>query len=349
MALSVLSGPPGPPWERPLAGAVDYYTVVSEALAGNALGDPVTRPLYVYRAPGVGDAPVASVYVLQGFTNQLDKWLARSAFEPTIFERLDALFCSEEVPPAVVVFVDAWTSLGGSQFLNSPATGRYHDYLVNEVVPFIDARYPTGEGRRGITGHSSGGYGALVTAMLAPGLFDAVAAHAPDALFEACYLPIVPEAVRQIQYGFGGSLERFHSAFAARERFDYGRFGATLELCAYAAAYSPKPDDRGGFELPFELATGRLVDEVWQRWLRWDPVRMVAHRAQALRGLRHLHLEAGRRDEAFLDLGATALSAELTRHGVAHTLELFDGGHGGLAYRYPAAIAGIVDALSGAR
>jgi hypothetical protein len=57
-------------------------------------------------------------------------------------------------------------------------------------------------------------------------------------------------------------------------------------------------------------------------------------------------LDAGRRDEYFLDLGAQALSAELSRMGVDHTLELFDGGHGGIAYRYPGAIGELARALS---
>jgi len=96
--------------------------VASEVLADNPLVDPATRPLYVYRAPGVREAPVPSVYMIQGYSGQLDLWLARVPFEATIVERLDRMFMSDECPPAVVVFVDAWTSLGGSQFINSSAS-----------------------------------------------------------------------------------------------------------------------------------------------------------------------------------------------------------------------------------
>jgi enterochelin esterase-like enzyme len=355
MSVTLADGPLGEPWRRPLLGTLDALTIESEALAGNALGDSPRRPLYVYRSPGVGlvgeeDTPfvydVPAVYVLQGYTGQLDRWLARQAFEPTIFERLDAVFAARDLPPAVVVFVDAWTSFGGSQFLDSPATGRYHEYLCDEIVPFIDGRYPTDPQRRAITGHSSGGYGAVVTAMLRPGMFGAVTAHAPDALFEACYVPTFATAARTLRDQFAGSLENFWEEFRRRERFDYGRFGALLEVCGYAAAYSPNPDSRGGYELPFDLRTGRLRDEVWQRWLAWDPVRMVPARAEGLRDLRRLHLEAGRRDEANLDLGAQALSDELTASAIEHSFELFDGGHGGLAYRYPGAIAELVRALT---
>src|SRR3954453_19600180 len=170
MALREVDGPAGAPWERPLAGALNRLVVESELLAGNPLGDPARRPLYVYRPPGVdldrSDGGPA-VYVIQGYTGQLDMWLNRTPFEPTMVERVDAMFAAGDCPDAIVVFVDAWTSRGGSQFLNSAGTGPYMDYLCDEVVPFVDGRYPTlaDRDRRGLTGKSSGGYGAMVVPM----------------------------------------------------------------------------------------------------------------------------------------------------------------------------------------
>ncbi len=125
-------------------------------------------------------------------TGQLDMWRNRSAFRPNVPELVDALFSgADSPPPAIVVFVDCWTSYGGSQFLDSPGTGRYHTYLCDEVVPWVDATYRTLADRdhRGITGKSSGGYGAMITPMLRPDLFGGLATHAGDALFEICYLP----------------------------------------------------------------------------------------------------------------------------------------------------------------
>jgi hypothetical protein len=124
LPLREVEGPPGPPWNRRLRGRLETLVVESEILAGNPLGDPARRPLYVYIPPGVDDSgEYASVYVIQGFTGQLDMWLNRFPFEPTMIERLDDLFGSGECPPALVVFVDAWTSYGGSQFINSSSTG----------------------------------------------------------------------------------------------------------------------------------------------------------------------------------------------------------------------------------
>src|SRR3954453_13230515 len=109
MALREVDGPAGAPWERPLAGALDRLVVESELLAGNPLGDPARRPLYVYRPPGLGQtARVPSVYVIQGYTGQLDMWLNRTMFEPTMIERLDVMFAAADCPPSIVIFVDAW-------------------------------------------------------------------------------------------------------------------------------------------------------------------------------------------------------------------------------------------------
>jgi S-formylglutathione hydrolase FrmB len=324
--------------------------VDSELLVANPLGDPSRRPLHVYRPPGVSvDHPRAlpSVYVVQGYFGQLDSWWRREPFEPNVFERVDAMFAAGECPEAVVVFVDAWTSYGGSQYLNSTGTGRYQDYLCDEVVTFVDDRYPTAPNRehRGIAGKSSGGYGAMVVPMMRPDVFGALASHAGDALFECSYVPGFGETARKLRDEFEGSYDVFFERLAEADRFDMDRFGAALMNYGCAACFSPDPDRPGKALLPFDVSTGRLVDEVWERWLELDPVRMAPRHADALRSMRRIYLDAGRSDEWYLDLGAQAFATELEKLGADHTLELFDGKHGGLGYRYPAAIRELVLAL----
>jgi Putative esterase len=351
MSLREAEGPAGAPWERPMHGTLDRLVVESELLAANPLGDPATRPLWVYRPPGVErdhPRPLPSVYVIQGYTGQLDMWQSRTPFEPTMIERLDALFTGGDCPDAIVVLVDCWTSYGGSQFLNSSSTGRYLDYLCDEVVPFVDARYPTASDRdhRALSGKSSGGYGAMVVPMLRPDVFGALASHAGDALFEASYLPEFPSVARRLRDDFDGSWEVFFERLSAAEHVDFKRY-SPLETYGYAAAYSPDPAAPGKALIPFDIATGRLDDDVWAQWLEKDPVRMAPGHADALRSLRHVHLDAGTADEFYLDLGAQAFAAELDKLGVAHTLELFEGTHFGIAYRYPRAVRDLVLALSG--
>ena len=351
MALTEVEGPAGAPWERPMHGTLDRLVVESELLADNPLGDPARRPLYVYRPPGVEldhPRPLPAIYVIQGYTGQLDMWLNRAPLEPTMLERVDAMFAAGDCPPAIVAFVDCWTSYGGSQFLNSTSLGRYLDHLCDEVVEFVDSRYPTDKSRdrRGLTGKSSGGYGAMVVPMLRPDVFGALASHAGDALFEACYLPEFREVARRLRDDYDGSYETFFERLGRAERMDWETIGAPLETYGYAAAYSPDPANPGKALLPFDISTARLIDDVWAQWLDHDPVRMAPRRADALRSMRRVYLDAGKRDEYFLDLGARAFANELDALGVEYTLELFDAKHGGLTYRYPGAIRELILALT---
>ena len=339
------------PWGHTWAGRLDEHVLDSQALSGNPLGDPHRRPLWVYTPPGYEDEPdrrYSSVYVLQGLTGQLDMWRNRQAFAPTVPEAIDDAFGDGEAPPAIVVFVDAWTSLGGSQFIDSPGTGRYHTYLCEEVVQFVDGAYRTlaDADHRGVAGKSSGGYGAMVTAMLRPDLFRGLATHAGDALFEACYLADLRVAARALRDDYDGSFDAFWADFRARSGRSRPSDGELLNAWCMAACYSTDAD--GTVRLPFELETGRLVPDVWDRWLAWDPVRMAPDRADALRAQHAIWIDAGTSDEYFLDLGATAFRRELEKLGIGAPVlrfELFEGKHGGIAWRYPAAIAFLADRL----
>ncbi len=341
-----------PPWGHAWSGRLDEHALDSQALAGNPLGDPHRRPVYVYTPPGYDDEPdrrYPSVYVIQGLTGQLDMWRNRKFGQPSTLEALDDLFASNPQAPAIVVFVDAWTSIGGSQFLDSPATGRYHTYLCDEVVPFVDDRYRTldGAAHRGIAGKSSGGYGAMVTPMLRPDLFGGLITHAGDALFEACYLPDFRTVARALRDRYDGSYDAFWVDLRSRPGRSERTDGDLLNVWCMAACYSADPD--GTVQLPFEPTTGRLRPEIWDRWLAWDPVRMAARHADALRGLRGIWIDAGRSDDFYLDLGADAFRAELEAIGVIGDrlrFELFDGTHSGIDWRYPEAIGWLAERLA---
>ncbi|MCC6383305.1 MAG: enterochelin esterase [Dehalococcoidia bacterium] len=338
------------PWSFSLRGRFEEHTFESEVRRGNRLGDPATRPLWVYLPPGYDDAPgrrYPSVYMIQGLTGQLDMWRNRSAFRRNFPELVDDLFATGGVPPAIVVWVDAWTSLGGSQFLDSPGTGRYHTYLCNEVVPWIDAHYRTlaVPHHRGIAGKSSGGYGAMVTPMLRPDLFGGLATHAGDALFEMCYLPEFRKSVRALRDQYDGSFARFWESFRSRPAFSKESDDVLLNDWCMAACYSA--DEDGTVRLPYDTVTGELVPDVWERWLAWDPVRMAPGHAAALRSLRAVYVDAGKKDEFYLDLGAAAFRQALADVGVTDVFfELFDAGHGAIEYRYPKSLRYLVERLA---
>ena len=335
------------PWSRTLAGRLDEHELDSGALKGNPLGDPHVRPLWVYVPPGGDDTPLPSIYLIQGMTGQIDMWRNRSAFRPTVLELVDRLFAEEGCPPALVVFVDAWTSYGGSQFVDSPGTGKYHTYLCDEVVPFVDANYRTlaEPVHRGISGKSSGGYGAMVTPMLRPDLFGGFATHAGDALFEVCYEPDFRESARALRDNYDGSFDNFWHEFRSRPAFSKHTDYPLVNTYAMAACYSANAD--GTIDLPFVSETGELVPDVWERWLAWDPVRMVDRYADALRSQRAIYIDSGKSDQFFLDLGAEAFRAALERIGVTDVFfELFDATHMSIEYRYPLALRYLAERLS---
>ena len=338
------------PWSIEFKGRFEEHEFESDALRDNPLGDPNRRPLWVYLPPGYdeeSDRRYPSIYMIQGLTGQLDMWRNRSPFRKNFVELVDEMLAAGDAPPCIVVWVDCWTSLGGSQFLDSPGTGRYHTYLCDEVVPFVDANYRTlaGADHRGIAGKSSGGYGAMVTPMLRPDLFGGLATHAGDALFEVCYQPEFRDSVRTLRDDYEGSYEKFWEAFRTRPPMSKDSDGHLMNNWCMAACYST--DEDGTVRLPFDTDTGELVPEVWERWLAWDPVRMAPKHADALRSMKAIYIDAGKRDEWFLDLGAEAFRRELEEIGVTdYFFELFDATHMGTEYRYPLSLKYLAERLS---
>ncbi|WP_378730067.1 alpha/beta hydrolase [Nocardia brasiliensis] len=341
------------PWSAELAGRLDEHIFESALLRDNPLQDPHQRPLWVYVPPGYaeeGDQRYPSIYVIQGYSGHVEMWRNRMPFRRPFPETADAVFAAGEAPPAIVVYVDAWTAYGGSQFVDSRGTGPYHSYLCDEIVPWVDAHYRTAADRdhRAIMGKSSGGFGAMITPMLRPDLFGALATHAGDALYEYCYIPEFPDAVRRLR-AYDGDIHRWWADFQQRVSFTKPEDEDLLVVYGVAACFSPGEDGRP--ELPFDPRTGVLKPDVWQRWLDWDPVRMVPAHAEAMRSMRAIWIDGGTRDEWYLDIGAEAFHQALLDNGVQQDVinfELFDAKHGGIDYRYPMSLAWLAKNLSGA-
>lgn len=330
-----------------MPGHVVIESFDSQILAGNPLGDPTRRRFPVYLPPGYDDHedrcyPV--VYVLQGFSGRALAVENVSLWGESLSERLDRLIEGGHCPPIIAVAPECATRLGGSQYLDSEATGRYADYLVTEVVGHVDTHYRTiaAPGGRAIVGKSSGGYGALVLGMRHPEVFSALASHAGDVGFEYCYLPDFPQAIRGL--GDPPDVPGFIERFLAEPKKPSGDF-ATMNILAMASCYSPSLMSAWGFDLPFDLRTGRIFDDVWERWKQHDPLVLMERHVDALTGMRMVHIDCGLRDNYGLHLGARQLSEQLTRHGVDHVHEEFDDDHFGLSYRYDVSIPRLAKAL----
>ncbi len=237
---------------------------------------------------------------------------------------------------AIVVLPDCWTIFGDAQYLNASALGRYEDYLIEELIPYVDATHRTLPRRehRAISGKSSGGYGAIVQAMRHPEMFSAVACHSGDMYFEFGDLPDLARLHANLER-FGG-LDSFIAQIPTIKPKSHDPFFSVLGMLCYGAAYAPNPhSSTRGFDMPIDMETGTLREDGWQRWLAWDPVRLVERPAYiaALRGMRYIYVDCGRWDELNLQIGARLLSHKLASLGIAHDFELFDDGHSNVPYR----------------
>ncbi|WP_327370463.1 alpha/beta hydrolase [Streptomyces sp. NBC_01217] len=308
-----------------LAGRIQVDRLDSVLLRGNPLGDPSERELWIYLPPGYDQDPhrrYPVVHVLSGFAGTVPMWGNTVPFGRTFPEQVDGVMAGAPETACIVVFVDGWNRYGGSQYVDSTASGPYHSYLCEEVVAHVDRTYRTLAARdhRAIMGKSSGGFGALVAVMLRPDLFGAAASHAGDALYEHVYLPEFRNALRALRR-YGGSTEAWTEGFTTRPGSEPEDL-SVLVLLAMAAAFSPDADGRP--TLPFDPATGMLRPDVWQRWLDWDPVRMAARHADVWPRLRGLWIDAGTRDEYYLDLGAAALRHSVLKAGLPPEAMRFD-------------------------
>ena len=320
----------------------------SALLAGNPAGDPHERVVPIYLPPSYDLAPgrrFPVIYVLTGFMGRGRMLLNDNPWSPALDDRMDRLIANGDCGEAILIMPDCFTRYGGSQYLNSTATGRYQDHVVEELVPHVDRTYRTMPGRdhRGVAGKSSGGFGALRFGMDHPEVFGAVASHSGDLYFDYCYRADVPKFLTEVQRA--GGLAAWLEGFEAKVQKKHEDFVA-LNILGMAAAYSPDPTVTPfGIDLPCDLTTGAFRDAVWARWLEHDPLRMVDARAEALRSLALLYLDCGTRDEWNLHHGARLFARRLGQLGIAHEHQEFDDGHMNVGYRYDQSLPRLAMAL----
>lgn len=348
----------------------------SQVLHGNPLGDPHERQLTVY-LPAAYDRPrqknrVFSVlYDLAGFTSSGPAHLNWRNFDENLVQKLDRLIAERSMPPVIAVFPDCFTRLGGNQYLNSSAIGRYADYLNEELVPFVDKEFRTGEGpqHRGCFGKSSGGFGAMRLGMSRPDIWGAVANHSGDAHFDFVYGSEWPAVLTHLQSFKQPSLKagRQRAQPQAQPGVDDGRVARFLQyvadchpngerplssqdimslmLLAMAASYDPNPDAPNGFNLPFDLNTGQRIEKRWRAWLKHDPINLVRKNKARLAKLRGLYIDCGWQDQFHIHYGSRQLSVQLQQCGIKHRYEEFPGTHSGIDHRLDISLPFLAKAL----
>jgi len=323
-------------------GKLQIETISSVVLKDNPLGDPRRREIPVYLPPSYGAKrgrryPV--IFWLPGFTGTGRGAVNYNPWNETLVERFDRLIAAGRAREAILVIGDGFTAYGGSQYLNSSATGRYEDFIVSELVGYVEDKFAVVREREGraLFGKSSGGYGALILGMRHADVFAHVASHCGDAAFEACYAGDLLKLCAAVEK-HGGSLERLVAEFR-RSRDKKGFDHAVINALGMASAYSPNPKSPVGFDVPVDLRTGALLPSVWKRWEALDPVRACVRHAAALRSLKTLWFDAGTRDEFHLHLGARRLSDELKRLKIKHVYEEHGFGHMDMQPRYDVSLS----------
>lgn len=320
-----------------LLDMIHIEEIHSPALDGNAMGDSAHRRVPVITPPGYDTSGESypTVYFLAGFAGGGVYTLGKSIWSENVSERVERLMERGDVKPMIFVIPDCTTRLGGSQYINSAATGAYEDHLIYDLVPHIDAQYRTIADRdhRAVMGKSSGGYGATVLAMRHADVFGLVGDHSGDRYFDFCYQADVPLVVAALSQ-YDGSPAKFIADFPHPQKSRGRHWFTIVNMLAMASCYSPNPNSEIGFDLPFDLETGERIDAVWQRWLEHDPVHIVERYADALRSLRTYFIDCGKWDEHHLQLGNRIYCRKLRDLGIEHTYQEFDGGHMGTAHRY---------------
>jgi S-formylglutathione hydrolase FrmB len=269
----------------------------SRTLKGNPLRDSAVRRLAIFIPHQITNhTGLPVVYYLPGYGNSSDQFIENGDQWRAFTQKL-----ADEVTPSLLVVVDGRNRWGGSQYLNSPAQGKYADYVCDEIVSLVESRYgiTTHKPRRIIAGHSSGGFGALRLGMLRPRLFDGIIALSPDSDFESSHLPLV-----RLPGVTNASLGDIESYMAAEMITPLPRDGDLTYALGLSAAYAPVGRwHPGEFEWLYD-AKGRFRAKVWQRWIDNDPLTLVQRHRNAFSSAQSVYLEGAAQDQFGANLGA---------------------------------------------
>ncbi|MEO5579552.1 MAG: alpha/beta hydrolase-fold protein [Gemmatimonadaceae bacterium] len=305
-------------------GVTHVDTVPAPSLRVNLVGDPAQRLATVYLPPGYSSHPrrrYPVVYLLHGFAADHRAFIRGAYQNLNIRVSMDSLIRAGLIRDMIVVTPNARTAYDGSFYANSPVTGNWEDFIVRDLVSFMDRRYRTVRSAkgRGIAGHSMGGYGALGIGMKNPGTFSSIYA------LSACCLSWGDDSLDST------AAARWRAVLAAVDRQSLGKAGFFPNLLvAVAAVYSPNPRRPPLFvDLPYRLSGDSLIvdTEVASLWRR-GPLATVETNADNLRRM-SIAFDAGAADGLRdIPINAAELDRMLTELRIPHEYEIYDGTHG---------------------
>ena len=326
-------------------GRVIRETIESRALEGYMLGDPTWRIIDIYIPAGHDGRGLPLLVDLVGFTGGGPAHTNWRNFSENVPERADRLMASGEMQPCVIAFPDCFTRLGGNQYINSAAVGRWDDFLLEEAVPFVEQKLGCGgPGKRGVFGKSSGGYGAIVHALLHADFWSAAASHSGDMGWELLQIPDFPRALKALATE-KNDIKAWLEKFWTKPKVSDNDVHVLMTLCM-CAEYDPDPAAFMGVRMPVDLETCELIPERWANWMRWDPLTIAETHADALKRLKGLIIDCGDVDQYNLVYGARRMTRRLKAMDVPHIYEEFGDDHSSVDYRMDRSLPFLAEALS---
>jgi len=315
---------------------------ISESLMNNVIEDYEVRKMQVYTPPGYDHKRAEGypvVYLLHGepFSEKafIDKkaWdefaasqsiLSPERDDPQEGFRLwvDNLIETGKMEPMIIVMPNAMSyPYGFSMYSNSILNGNFEDYIVYDLVSFIDKRYNTiasNEGRA-VIGFSQGGYAAFKFGLKHPDIFGVVASHSGLLLVDAI-LSMKEVILAENLDGFTGP--------------DPAKF-LTSAGYAFSAAWSPNLSNPPFYvDLPFEIQEDEngvnkidLVPEVVNRWYQNDVFSLLDTHVNDFKSLKGIYFDVGDLDELGMNLAYPFIIQKLDAYSINYTYETFEGGH----------------------
>ncbi|MCY0861277.1 MAG: alpha/beta hydrolase-fold protein [Metallosphaera prunae] len=311
---------------------IEYLEIESNYLRDNPWRDPYKRKVAVVTTGSIEDIP--GILYLSGYFSTSLAQLNLDPLSESLKDKVGRLYAERKIGDLALILPDTFTSLGGNQYLDSKAIGLYESFLTKELVPLVREKYHITS--LGVMGKSSGGYGALHLGSKYD--FQAIAAHSADAYFEYAYLPLFPRVIQTLRRT--GTPKDFVSMFWAQQDRKRRDLLDAMMIMGLSAFYSPTEN----MELPFELETGRVREEVWRHWLSLDPVRFLEERKEKLRK-KSIYIDVGDRDDFHLQYGNRMVHEMLNNWKIAHVYEEFHGGHMNTSYRYDVSLVYLYENL----
>ncbi len=290
-------------------------TFYSEALEG-------TQNVDVYLPEGYNpddtDTRYPVVYFLHGGSLNHNSY-------PELMTVLDQI-TNHPIDPVILVkpngYADTWLGLGW--WANSEYLGMYEDYIINDLINYIDTTYNTlaERGKRCIMGHSAGGYGAFMLAARYPETFCAVASHT---------------GIVHLGLDVEGTIPLVLSENGGSGPYDPSNGIMTQIFFTYAQAFTPDLENPPYYETLCIDNEGNMIDEVYAEWNAMDPAYLVTQYPDDLDF--GIYMDCGSLEPGYYML-SDAMADTLDAYEMPYFYEIFEGGHMNmLPDRYPISFA----------